>query len=287
MSWEKAQRTIRLKPYLIDPCRLRGIAAARKRLVYEGMPLPEKVLATARLRAEMSIPQWETYLGMSDKKIRRKCRKAAPVRFGTLLYISRRAVIAGAIIILIASFMTFTPVGRAWAFAAYNAISEVIDGILYIRSEERGDNAVSSTLSVAGINASVVQFDSLDDVLGRIEEPVFYLATNEAELTDIQLTTSQIYGDYLEISYVFKDKVQVIIKQDWGGYTEDSIILDSSKEYINVTLNNEIVVEGAYSADDEIFIGSTVIGDTIVHIVIDGAKENNDIEAYLCSLVMG
>ncbi len=283
MSWEKAQRTIRLKPYLIDPCRLRGIAAARKRLVYEGMPLPEKVLATARLRAEMSIPQWETYLGMSDKKIRRKCRKAVPVRFGTLLYISRRAVIAWAIIILIASFMTFTPVGRAWAVAVYNAVSEVIDNILYVRSDE-SSSIPESVDAFSHSDDEVIKIESLDAALEQIEKPVYCLSEDAMQPESISLSKSTVYGDSLETIYRMPNKGVIIISQCWDDKSEDSIILDESKEYVRLDLPNGIVVEGAFSKDDNAFVGTIVTSDTVVHIFIQEIATEESISESLSTL---
>ncbi len=284
MSWRKAKKIILIKPHIIDPLRCRSTCAAKKLLMSEGIPPAVEVFTIARLRAGMSIPQWEEYIGISHKVMERKYRRATPIQFGHLFMLSRRAVVFLAAVILITMFMACTPTGRAWAVAAYNAVAEVIDGILYIRSEEDSGNMFSSEVRIDDTGDSITRFETLDDMLKQSNIPVFFLAGDAVKVVSVQLTQSRIYGDYLECVYVFVDDVQAVIRQDWGGYTEDGIILDDMKEYINITLDNGIVIDGAYSQEDGIFVGSIVTDDTIAHVFMEGLVKSQNIVTYLQSL---
>lgn len=135
MNWGTAERIFQRKPYLLDPYRCRSVKDAKKLLAKEGMPSAEQVLTAARLRAGMSMSEWEAYTGMSTKTMERKCKRVTPVRFGGLFTLPRRAVAVLMIFIILTTFMACTPFGRSLAVRAYNAIVEVIDGILYVRSE--------------------------------------------------------------------------------------------------------------------------------------------------------
>lgn len=82
MNWGTAERIFQRKPYLLDPYRCRSMKDAKELLAREGMPSAEQVLTAARLRAGMSMSEWEAYTGMSTKTMERKCKRVTPVRFG-------------------------------------------------------------------------------------------------------------------------------------------------------------------------------------------------------------
>lgn len=64
MNWGTAERIFQRKPYLLDPYRCRSVKDAKKLLAKEGMPSAEQVLTAARLRAGMSMSEWEAYTSM-------------------------------------------------------------------------------------------------------------------------------------------------------------------------------------------------------------------------------
>ena len=202
MNWLKAKRLIRRKPYLLDPYRCRSAEEAQKILDEEGVLSPDALLSAARVRAGMSEAEWEAYTGISSEEMRRKIERLTPIRIGKVFSLSRRAAVALIIVVVLALFMACTPIGRAWAVAAYNAIVEVVDGILYIRAEAKANDVYSRAQSVDNIDTTYISFDSVDDMLKSIDEPVFYLSSANATLDGIQLVKSAILGDYMRAAIV-------------------------------------------------------------------------------------
>ncbi len=274
MSWKKAKAAIHKKPCLIDPYRRRNIVDASAMLANE-LPAPEKVFELARLRMGFDAKQWEEYLGMPSKRLKRKCRSATPIRFGGAFSLSRRAVVALAILLAVTTFMACTPIGRGWAVAAYNAVSEVIDGILYIRSEDKPIDEVTPEIEVYGVESTAEKFDSLEDMLDKVDKPVFYLCDDDIVSASFQMTSSTVYGEYLESEYEFGDGVRVCLRQDWNEIIEERIGVDDSKKRVVVKTDSGVSAEGVYSYFDASFVGMTSAKDVMGRIVITKAEETN------------
>ena len=171
MNWLKAKRLIRRKPYLLDPYRCRSAEEAQKILDEEGILSPDALLSAARVRAGMSEAEWEAYTGISSEEMRRKIERLTPIRIGKVFSLSRRAAVALIIVVVLALFMACTPIGRAWVVAAYNAIVEVVDGILYIRTDEKTDISRDEP-TIESIEDTITYFDSVSDAVEQIEESV-------------------------------------------------------------------------------------------------------------------
>lgn len=286
MGWRKAKRLLQCKPYLLDPYRCRSTNAAKRMLATEGIPSAEKVLSGARIRAGKNASEWEAFTGMPSKKMESKCKQATPVRFGKLFMLSRRAVIAISILIVLMTFIACTPTGRAWAVAAYNAIVEVIDGILYVRAEKR-DGLISNEPAVPSVEESVIGYGSINEALEQIDAPILYMPADIASPDSLQLISNPLEGAYFESTYSLDDNVKITIKQDWGNRLEDSIILDDSKQYTQILLSNGMTVDGVYSSDDFIFIGTAISEGTVIHIFAANVQNIVLIQKILSTLILG
>lgn len=286
MNWGTAEKIFQRKPYLLDPYRCRSMKDAKELLAREGMPSAEQVLTAARLRVGMSMSEWEAYTGMSTKTMERKCKRVTPVRFGGLLALPRRVVVALAIIIILATFMACTPLGRSLAVRAYNAIVEVIDGILYVRSEGADDTALVEQ-AITDTDDYVIQFDSLDAMLSYVERPVFSLPDDSFELISAQFTSSLLFGDQLECTYINSDDINIVIKQKWINKNESRITADDADAFITIDLTNGCTIEGVYSLTDETFVGSIVDDDILAHILIYDVDAYESIEQIAFSLIIG
>ena len=286
MNWGTAEKIFQRKPYLLDPYRCRSMKDAKELLAREGMPSAEQVLTAARLRVGMSMSEWEAYTGMSTKTMERKCKRVTPVRFGGLLALPRRVVVALAIIIILATFMACTPFGRSLAVRAYNAIVEVIDGILYVRSEGADDTALVEQ-AITDTDDYVIQFDSLDAMLSYVERPVFSLPDDSFELISAQFTSSLLFGDQLECTYINSDDINIVIKQKWINKNESRITADDADAFITIDLTNGCTIEGVYSLTDETFVGSIVDDDILAHILIYDVDAYESIEQIAFSLIIG
>ena len=281
MSWHTAKRLLQRKPYLLDPYRCRSANAAKRMLVAEGIPSAEKVLSGARIRAGKSASEWEAFTGMQSKIMESKCKQATPVRFGKLFMLSRRAVIAISILIVLTTFIACTPIGRAWAVAIYNEVAEVIGNILYVGSEKHSE-VPNEVEEFSYSSDSVMDCDSLDIARAQMNQPLFYLADSTDDIIGIQLSQSSIYGSILETTYLLPNQVTVIITQSWGNKAADAVILDENKEYVRIELPNGIIVEGAFSEEDFIFTGTCVSDDVILNVYLSGAT---DVKMIISSLL--
>ncbi len=286
MNWGTAEKIFQRKPYLLDPYRCRSVKDAKKLLAKEGMPSAEQVLTAARLRAGMSMSEWEAYTGMSTKTMERKCKRVTPVRFGGLFTLPRRVVVALVIVIILTTFMACTPLGRSLAVRAYNAIVEVIDGILYVRSEE-ADNTTLVEQTIIDTNDSVIQLDSLDAMLSYVERPVFFLPDDSFELISAQFTSSPLFGDQLECTYISSNGIDIVIKQEWKDSNESRITVDGTDALVTIGLTNGCTIEGVYSLTDGTFVGSIVGDDILAHILIYDVDAYESIEQAAFSLIIG
>ena len=281
MSWHTAKRLLQRKPYLLDPYRCRSTNAAKRMLATEGIPSAEKVLSGARIRAGKSASEWEAFTGMQSKIMESKCKQATPVRFGKLFMLSRRAVIAISILIVLTTFIACTPIGRAWAVAIYNEVAEVIGNILYVGSEKHSE--VPNEVEEFSYSSDM-DCDSLDIARAQMNQPLFYLADSTDDIIGIQLSQSSIYGSILETTYLLPNQVTVIITQSWGNKEADAVILDENKEYVRIELPNGIIVEGAFSEDDGGFIGTIVANSTVANVLIPDIRSISEISELLVAL---
>ena len=254
MNWLKAKRLIRRKPYLLDPYRCRSAEEAQKILDEEGILSPDALLSAARVRAGMSEAEWEAYTGISSEEMRRKIERLTPIRIGKVFSLSRRAAVALIIVVVLALFMACTPIGRAWVVAAYNAIVEVVDGILYIRTDEEADIS-RDELTIESIEDAITYFDSVSDAVEQIDEPILCFQNDAAE-------------------------------QSWGGKHEENVVANPMQETISVLLDNGIVIDGVYSSGDSAFVGAAVAPYTVIRISIENIHETDTIQKLLNDLTM-
>lgn len=285
MNWLKAKRLIRRKPYLLDPYRCRSAEDAQKILDEEGVLSPDALLSAARVRAGMSEAEWEAYTGISSEEMRRKIERLTPIRIGKVFSLSRRAAVALIIVVVLALFMACTPIGRALAVAAYNAIVEVVDGILYIRAEAKADISRDEP-TIESIEDTITYFDSVSDAVEQIDEPILCFQNDVAELDGICMVSNPIDGTYLKSSYLLHNGIKIAIEQSWGGKHEENVVANPMQETISVLLDNGIVIDGVYSSGDSAFVGAAVAPYTVIRISIENIHETDTIQKLLNDLTM-
>ena len=287
MRWRKIQRKFRRKPYILDPFRCRNYQAAKELLFAAGLPSAFEVMETARIRANRTPEEWEAMLGISQKKLMRKCRSAAPIRLGSIALLSKRVVLAVGLILFIGFFMAFTAPGRALAMSLYNAVSEIIDGVLYVRSAE-SDGAALSIPSVSGEAEEVLHFDTIDALADHVDYPVYYLSNGGAEIDAITLTSS-INGEIcIETKYAIDDSELIITQtiRPYSSIKEDLIVMEGEKkaEYLELRLNSGIIIEGAFIAQDRSFVGTTVTDAFVVNYSLNECPNKSIISRILSEI---
>lgn len=233
----------------------------------------------------MSEAEWEAYTGISSEEMRRKIERLTPIRIGKVFSLSRRAAVALIIVVVLVLFMACTPIGRAWVVAAYNAIVEVVDGILYIRTDEEADIS-RDELTIESIEDAITYFDSVSDAVEQIDEPILCFQNDAAELDGICMVSNPTDGTYLKSSYLLHDGIKIAIEQSWGGKHEENVVANPMQETISVLLDNGIVIDGVYSSGDSAFVGAAVAPYTVIRISIENIHETDTIQKLLNDLTM-
>ena len=286
MRWGKIKRKLQQKPYLLDPYRVRSRRDARKMLYEQGLPCAAEVLEAARIRAGKSPEEWESLIGMSREKLARKCRAAMPVRFGHVALVSRRAVLGLGVILLLGFFFGFTYPGRALAKAVYNAVSDLIESMLYVSSD--ADGPVVHTVPVVTENVNEeYTFDTLEELVDFVGYPIYHLAEKEDALTEIEMRRVTYLGERIYISYQFCDKSIDIYQSNlkFAVYT-DYFMTAGNAEPCRIELPSGIVIDGLVSLEDNTFIGTTNTGAYAITYTIDNYGSVDDIISTLSSLAL-
>lgn len=284
MRWGKIKRKLQQKPYLLDPYRVRSRRDAKKMLYEQGLPCAAEVLEAARIRAGKSPEEWESLIGMSQKKLARKCRAAMPVRFGHVALVSRRAVLGLGVILLLGFFFGFTYPGRALAKAVYNVVVEVMEDVLHISAD--ADESVWRPIPIVTGNINEeLEFDTLEELIEYVDYPVYYLADEDAIISKIYLRRSSHLGERIYTTYKFDDRTVTICQIKLEYFNSGEIFLTSKDCTVcNVQLPSGIIVGGVLSPIDNSFIGTTTIDSCAINYVITNCKNEEDLVSILENL---
>lgn len=228
----------------------------------------------------MSEAEWEAYTGISSEEMRRKIERLTPIRIGKVFSLSRRAAVALTIVVVFTLFMACTPIGRAWVVAAYNAIVEVADGILYIRTDEEADISRDEP-TIESIEDTITYFDSVSDAAEQIDEPILCFQNDVAELVSMRKVISPVKGLVVESEYSLSDHINITIKQEWGNSHVGSIVTDDTKAHVRIVLPDGLIIDGVYANDDMSFVGVAVTGETIIHVCIMNIPSTDKIQEVL------
>lgn len=286
MRWGKIKRKLQQKPYLLDPYRVRSRRDARKMLYEQGLPCAAEVLEAARIRAGKSPEEWESLIGMSREKLARKCRAAMPVRFGHVALVSRRAVLGLGVILLLGFFFGFTYPGRALAKAVYNAVSDLIESMLYVSSD--ADGPVVHTVPVVTENVNEeYTFDTLEELVDFVGYPIYHLAEKEDALTKMEVRRLPYLGERIYLSYQFDDRRVGIYQSNlefsiFSGY----YLATGDDEVCHIELPSGIVVDGLRSRKDNSFMGTTNTGAYAITYIINNCENADDIASALDGLTL-
>ena len=286
MRWGKIKRKLQQKPYLLDPYRVRSRRDARKMLYEQGLPCAAEVLEAARIRAGKSPEEWESLIGMSREKLARKCRAAMPVRFGHVALVSRRAVLGLGVMLLLGFFFGFTYPGRALAKAVYNAVSDLIESMLYVSSD--ADGPVVHTVPVVTENVNEeYTFDTLEELVDFVGYPIYHLAEKEDALTKMEVRRLPYLGERIYLSYQFDDRRVGIYQSNlefsiFSGY----YLATGDDEVCHIELPSGIVVDGLRSRKDNSFMGTTNTGAYAITYIINNCENADDIASALDGLTL-
>lgn len=282
MHQRKFQHLIKTKPYLIDPYRIRNSAEVNEILSDATIPSAVELFDLAQMRSGLNASDWESLTGFNRHIYINHHNNNYKYKVKELFAVHRIIISTFIAIIIAISFLAFTPSGKAFAKSVYNAVVELIDDVLHIRSSNTQD-IVSSSHNIDNTYSINTEFNTIDDAIDHVLEPIFYLNDKDIVVSSVNLVEDQIYGNYIETTYLAMDSTVIIINQELSSIQEDRIILADDKKMVSFTLSNGIEIIGSYSSDDYIFIGS-IVSDTVVHISVNMTSPASDLSSYLSTL---
>ena len=256
-------------------------------MLYEqGLPCAAEVLEAARIRAGKSPEEWESLIRMSREKLARKCRAAMPVRFGHVALVSRRAVLGLGVMLLLGFFFGFTYPGRALAKAVYNAVSDLIESMLYVSSDADGP-VVHTVPVVTEVVNETHEFKTLEELVDFVGYPVYHLAGKADALTKMEVRRLPYLGERIYLSYQFDDRRVGIYQSNlefsiFSGY----YLATGDDEVCHIELPSGIVVDGLRSRKDNSFMGTTNTGAYAITYIINNCENADDIASALDGLTL-
>jgi hypothetical protein len=271
MNWLRLKKKICLQPELIDPYRSVSYEAARKMWKELGRPTALELLEGARLKAGIALNEWETI-----PSVRVKTAKASKA-----LCISKRLVIACAIVLLLLSFIAFTVPGQALAKEIYRTFSMIIDNMLYVRSAGDLDSVQKVPEAAADDNSFQTEL-SLTEAQSQLDSPIIILDGEDWPLKSINVTSSRIMGESVESEYQ-NNGTAVVLAQRWpldGQPAELNLSLENAL-YHTRQLKNGLSVEGGFIEDDQTYMGGGVLNGMVFTIAIDNVNNLADVETIL------
>ncbi len=282
MWWRKQKKILLDHPYF--DCHSDVILSRKEaeRIYNSGFPTFEEMIDGAKKRFDLPKNAWHHF----DEVI---SSKAQPQRDISINFFAahKRLAVALMIILIVISFFTLVPFGRALAADFFNMIMRVIDGRIEITSEypdyEKYEN----------VNLVAEQYNEVDSE--NIEEnvPISYpnieAFISKTGLTPITITadwfkcqTIQSYEDEeqgltLTVQYLSSEDLLVMVTQRWNNEQNIAFQVEDAT-YDKATILNNIELYYAIDPIDGSFFGTAVLDDSLL---IVGAEKGIEIDRLL------
>ena len=249
-----------------------------------GFPTFTEMINGAKDRFNVSLNTWDKF----DEVIQSKDKKSQ----NSFLAGHKRLAIVSMVILLVISFFTLIPFGRALAADFFDMIMEIIDGRIEITSENPDYERYEF------VNLVAEQYNQDNEGVSDPDdnEPVFYpdieKFVSEAGFTPvtisadwlrcqtIQSLTDEDMGLTITTQYLTFDGFFVLVTQRWN--TQQNIAFQTEDStYNKATIFENIEFFYAIDPVDGSFNGTAVLSDSLLFI---GAEKGADIEKLLKTL---
>lgn len=270
MGWCKTKRLILNKPYLIDPYRQISLQEAKQIWLKTGYPSDEELLNRACLIAGKTQAEWSF---LFDRK--KYSKQTLFVKLKNITLFKRPLIAVFTIILALIALLTFTVPGRAFANNIYNAISKIIENILYIRPEDTSflDNAPILRQDIPSLEnrrSDAFKFTELRKASEYVGRDLVFLNNADYRITDITVKESPVSGIMLKLVYSNDNGINIYIDNKWVSEHSDwafNINIEGS-EYKKIETSSGFIIEGMVT-EDNLYSGFSIINDNSISISID------------------
>ena len=270
MGLYNRKKVILEKPYLIDPYRSISLKEARRLWRLSGYPADEVLLEAAT--------SLTTNEKISRKLVRLKKNNRPPV-FEKLRYaftFKKAALVAYSVGLLLVGFMMFSVPGRAFAMSVYNAVTKIVQNMLYIRptSENFPDQTQSiepNPIPQSSIEDYEIHPRGLIEAYNHLDNTFIALNSPSYSITNLEIKWSSISGLTFDAIYTSHEGVNIIIRHRWPvDLNELEVNVDiSDKNYRSKDLKAGFPIAGILS-DDNIYVGFSLWNNAVLTISIYG-----------------
>lgn len=253
-------------------------------LVNAGFPSFTEMIDGAKERFDLPLNAWDKF----DEAIQSKDNKSDR----SFIAGHKRLAIVSMVILLVISFFTLIPFGRALAADFFDMIMRIINGRIEITSENPDYERYEFVNLVAEqYNQDNKGGSDLDD-----NEPVFYpdikafvsetgfepitISADWLKCQTIQSLDDEDMGLTITVQYLTTDGSFVVATQRWGTNQDIAFQVDDAT-YNRTTIFRNIEIYYAIDPDDGSFVGTAVLDGSLLII---GAEKGVDIEGLFKTL---
>lgn len=289
MGWRKQKKILLDHPYFdCNP----GFVLSRneaERIYNSGFPSFEEMISSAKKRFDIPLCVWSGF----NKAI--AARSAKVEQEVSISFITRHKRLAAAlmVILLVVSFFTLIPFGRALASDFFNMIMRVIGGRIEISSENpdydkyeyvnltaeqyNKDNEGGSESS--DVNSPIF-YPDIEDYVSKTGYIPVTLSADWLKCQKIESVDDEDMGLTLTVQYMTSEGYLVVVSQRWN--TDQDVVINVEGSTYNKTmiLKNTKLIYAIDPADGS-FNGTAVLSDSLLFI---GAEKGVDFEKLLKQL---
>jgi len=292
MRWRKIRKIFLDHPYFEYKTDVMSRKEA-ERIFNSGFPTFEEMIEGAKKRFNLPL---ETWAGFDDvialrasKKTHRNVFRQSNTTFNGFISRHKRLAIVCMAIILLISFFTLVPFGRALVADFFNMLIRVFDGRIEITNQNPDYD------SFEYVNLIAEQYDQNNP--GGSEsgdnEPVYYpdiehfvektglepvtIGTDWLKCQTIESIDDADLGMVLTVHYVTKDGLAVVETQSWGKGEDVSFrVKDAIYSKTSILGNKEFI----YTTDlvDGSFMGTALLDNSLLTI---GAEKGVDTDLLI------
>lgn len=285
MRWCKQKKILLDHPYFDCNANIVLSRAESERIYNSGFPTFKEMIDGAKASFDVPLSEWTAF----DEVIKERASKN--VFTNGFVYRHRRFAVAFVIFLMVISFFTMTPVGRALASDFFKLFIEVIDDRVEIvpehpdydtykflgEADPKDIEQAADDGAVAYVPANYSSLDEFEEVNGYIP---FALNADWLEIKSIESIRDNDTGLRLTTQYITSEGLSVYVAQEWENKYGGTMWFKND-EIEKIKIRNDIELMYAIDTKDGTFNGIAIFDDSTLQI---GAEKGIDADKILKAL---
>lgn len=215
MTEKKFKKIVREHPYLVNPAFIMTRSEAEE-IYKRGFPTPEEIIAGAKEKSNLPTYVWEEFnnvLEIKNRKSKQAVQQVKSIEKFGIIFSRKKVAILLAVFILLTSFFTLTPVGRAMARDIYMYVINFFGNKLEVSYNSESNSTPSGLDFLPSEETRSIQYSSHDEFYAENDlEPLKF---NWLSATEIVFETN-IHGvKILNSSYQSDAGIPAYVRQEW------------------------------------------------------------------------